>query len=73
MLVSHRNMISVFDMTESSGDVGSEYDVNGRFIQTLPFVQGFIRQMFIKERPKAELKRLIEETADEVDPNFAHK
>ena len=32
MLVSHRNMISVFDMTESSGDAGQDYDCSGRFI-----------------------------------------
>ena len=36
-------------------------------------MQGNIRQMFIKERPKAEIRSLIEQDADEVDPNFAHR
>ena len=29
--------------------------------------------MFIKERPKADLKRIMELSADPIDPNFAHR
>ena len=46
MCVSHRNMISVYDMTNS--------DENAGWIDTIEFTSGLIRQMFIKKRSKAE-------------------
>ena len=42
MLVSHRNMISIYDMSTDSDE----------WIQTLSFDEGFIRTMLIKKRPR---------------------
>lgn len=47
MLVSHRNMISVFDMTKTQGR-------QAKWIDTIKFNEGHIRQMFIKKNSKVE-------------------
>ena len=46
MLVSHRNMISLYDMTEHDDDMTKDEDVDsrGKWIQTITFGDvGFIR------------------------------
>ena len=60
MLVSHRNMISVYDMTTSEHQAKIvDARSNGGWIKTIQFekdskVDGeHIRQMFIKKRPKS--------------------
>lgn len=47
MLVSHRNMISIFDMTGTQAE-------GGHWVQTISFSQGAIRQMLIKKRSKLD-------------------
>ena len=69
MLVSHRNMISIYDMTQNSETAENKNEKsNGGWIKTLTFAKNpesdnneeqernkdHIRQMFIKKRPKAE-------------------
>ena len=52
MLVSHRNMISVFDMTKVKGK-------NAKRMDTFKFEDGNIRQMFIKKTSKEDRLDLI--------------
>ena len=47
MLVSHRNMISVFDMTKGQGR-------DAKWIDTIKFDAGFVRQIHVKKISKAE-------------------
>lgn len=54
MLVSHRNMISVFDMSKGIWEEAC-------WIDTVQFDEGFIRKMFIKKRDKQERQDLIKE------------
>ena len=49
MLVSHRNMISIYDMSTDSDE----------WIQTLSFDEGIIRTMLIKKRPRKARVDLI--------------
>ena len=49
MLVSHRNMISIFDMTST----------DGHWLQTISFKQGAIRQMLVEKRSKRDRIHLI--------------
>ena len=68
MLVSHRNLISVFDMTtQQDSDAASQStSAKGGWIKTLAFesegvvFKDHIRQMFIKKREKAE-RMIIEQ------------
>lgn len=46
MLVSHRNMVSVFDMSQ-----GTKHEA--KWVDTLELESGYVRQMFIKKRSKA--------------------
>ena len=57
MLVSHRNMISIYDMSK---------DENG-WVQTLSFDAGIIRTMFIKKRPRRARVNLILEELKKFD------
>ena len=50
MLVSHRNMISVYDMSAKE-----EQD----WIDTVSFDGGYIRQMHIKKRDKEERRDMV--------------
>ena len=47
MLVAHRNMISVFDMSKGIWEEAS-------WIDTIHFEEGYVRKMFIKKRSKKE-------------------
>lgn len=55
MLVAHRNMISVYDMSSAKGS---------DWIDTFSFDGGFIRQMFIKKRDKAERINMMQKKID---------
>lgn len=52
MLVSHRNMISVFDMSKGLQDTP-------QWIDTVSFADGNIRQIFLKKRSKRERNKRI--------------
>ena len=52
MLVSHRNMISVYDTTQLSSDA--------EWIDTFTVSNSFIRHMFLKKRDKADRRSIIE-------------
>lgn len=47
MVVSHRNMVSVFDMTKGSGE-------EAKWVETVKFSHGNIREMLLKKRPKTD-------------------
>ena len=48
MLVSHRNMVSIYDMSSHSD----------QWIQTLSFDEGMVRTMLIKKRPRRSRVKL---------------
>ena len=58
MVVSHRNMISIFDMSKNHAQVSTQWQ------DTVSFKEGYVRKMFIKkidrnfqiERAKTKLK-----------------
>ena len=58
MVVSHRNMISIFDMSKNHTQVSTKWQ------DTVSFKEGYVRKMFIKkidrnlqiERAKTKLK-----------------
>ena len=52
MLVSHRNMISIFDMTGTQEE-------GGHWVDTYSFAQGKIRKMLIKKRSKKDRLDLL--------------
>ena len=53
MLVSHRNMISVYDMSQSTA-LNEE-----KWTDTVKFDHGIIRQMLLKKRSKREREKII--------------
>ena len=52
MLVSHRNMISVYDMSQST------HGEDEKWTNTVKFKHGIIRQMLLKERSKVEREKI---------------
>ena len=58
MLVSHRNMISIYDMSKSHGPVygsqGNKDVEHGRWVQTVAFDEGVLKKIRIVKRSKAE-------------------
>ena len=62
MLVSHRNMISIYDMTQHTQQQGGDNEelARGAWIKTISFGDaGVIRKMFIKKREKQERQEMI--------------
>lgn len=53
MLVSHRNMISVFDMSQGQNE-------KAKWIDTMELESGYVRQMFIKKRSKSDRQNLLQ-------------
>ena len=53
MLVAHRNMISVFDMTQN------QESADRKFTDTYEFESGHIRLMELKKRSKEDRKTLL--------------
>ena len=48
MLVSHRDILSIYDMRPS------QKHINGKWLHSIQFKSGFVRRMYLKKRPKEE-------------------
>ena len=66
MLVAHRNMISIYDMTQGSGPSDASNSTSVRFAegdanwrQTVAFEEGNVRQIMIKKKPKRDRVELV--------------
>ena len=63
MLVSHRNMISIYDMSKDKAIVNEEQkEASSGWIQTVTFDEGNIRTILVKKRPrKARVSLILKE------------
>ena len=53
MLICHRNMISIYDMTSVQNFKDKDKsNLEGRFLKTYKYNEGNIREIFIKKRAK---------------------